>query len=745
MNDKFQRREMRPIPPGGEDVLDRITAWLVRNAVSLGVAGLLAAVGTGHFARAGWASPYTILWLSALLLFLVLATWRFVRPNRISPRHEIEFLGAVAAGLTYFIHVTGAGHSPLRPASFLLVAMVAAALPIWINMSLIAVLAAVEGASRVVPVYPGVPWPEIAMDLGAVAGFQIVLAVGLGWIVQAEVRRKDSWMGRFQRLTSDAETFDPLVGSRGSETALAMEDEARLTSLVQSAQEFDRVLADLLDTIKEAIPSNTVVLFTRREGEDALEMKAVLSCGEAIDRAAVVPVGVGYMGWVAREMKPLHVAELKGDVAPLGYYGSAEPVESFLAVPLVDQGYMRGVLAADSTERGAFSKADEHLLARFAVQIVYILRKTTEQQQIIQIARSSRVLSEIAEAIGRSLDVDQVLNELLGKVGGLIPYDSAWVVLIDPASSERGMVRAAAGMADPERVVGQAVDARAGVFGLMMENKHPVLLSRLEGKAGQGPFASLGGTADAALRSFLGVPFVLQERVLGFLLFGSFTADRLNGFHQSVGGLLAKQVAYQIDNAELHKRIEQQAVTDPLTGLLNRRRFDEKIEEEMERLARAGGPLSLGLLDIDHFKRINDTFGHPVGDVVLKIVAQAILEQVRAVDAVARYGGEEFALLLVETDAPGARKTMDRIRMSIEKGQYMLDGREVPVTVSLGFTTCAEGRAGADELMGEADRALYHAKETGRNRVCSFVEMSGRGPETAASGAGSAAPVGRRT
>jgi diguanylate cyclase (GGDEF)-like protein len=743
MSDKFQRRETKPIPPGGEDVLDRITAWLVRNAVSLGVAGLLAGVGTGHFIKAGWASPYTIPWLSVLLLFLVLASWRFVRPNRISPRHEIEFLGAVAAGLTYFIHVTGAGHSPLRPASFLLVAMVAAALPIWINISLIALLAAVEGASRIVPVYPGIPWPEIAVDLGATAGFQIVLAVGLGWIVQAEVRHKDSWMGRFQRLTSDAETFDPLVGSRGSETALAMEDEARLTSLVQSAQEFDRVLADLLDTIKEAIPSNTVVLFTRREGEDALEMKAVLSCGEAIDRAAVIPVGVGYMGWVAREMKPLHVAELKGDIAPLGYYASAEPVESFLAVPLVDQGYMRGVLAADSTERGAFSKADENLLARFAVQIVYILRKMTEQQQIIQIARSSRVLSEIAEAIGRSLDVDQVLNELLGKVGGLIPYDSAWVVLTDPAGG--GVVRAAAGMADSDRVVGQAVDVRGGVFGLMMENRHPVLLSRLEGKAGQGPFASLGGTADAALRSFLGVPFVLQERVLGFLLFGSFTVDRLNGFHQSVGGLLAKQIAYQIDNAELHKRLEQQAVTDSLTGLLNRRRFDEKVEEEMERVARAGGPLSLGLLDIDHFKRINDTFGHPVGDAVLKIVAQAILEQVRAVDAVARYGGEEFALLLVETDTAGARKTMERIRMSIEKGQYMLDGREVPVTVSLGFTTCAEGRASAGELMGEADRALYHAKETGRNRTCAFTELAGRGPEPVASGGGPAAPIGRRT
>jgi diguanylate cyclase (GGDEF)-like protein len=165
------------------------------------------------------------------------------------------------------------------------------------------------------------------------------------------------------------------------------------------------------------------------------------------------------------------------------------------------------------------------------------------------------------------------------------------------------------------------------------------------------------------------------------------------------------------------------ALTDPLTGLLNRRAFEMRIHEEAARSARQGTPLSMLALDIDHFKRVNDRHGHPAGDAVLVSIAEVIAQTARAPDVVARVGGEEFSVLLVDADVEAAQVVAERIRVAVEDATHGHIGR---LTIRLGVAGLAlEEEAPALTLQRDADRLLYVAKETGRNRVVTGAAGAG--------------------
>ncbi len=160
------------------------------------------------------------------------------------------------------------------------------------------------------------------------------------------------------------------------------------------------------------------------------------------------------------------------------------------------------------------------------------------------------------------------------------------------------------------------------------------------------------------------------------------------------------------------------AITDGLTGLNNHRHFQEQLEREFERAVRRAAPLSLILLDVDHFKSYNDQFGHPAGDEVLHIVAKILTNHARAVDFVARYGGEEFAVLLPTTDSDDARQVAERLRLAIAERAWP----HRPVTVSLGIASLVPALMHHSHLLDQADRALYRSKACGRNCVTHFLD-----------------------
>ena len=174
--------------------------------------------------------------------------------------------------------------------------------------------------------------------------------------------------------------------------------------------------------------------------------------------------------------------------------------------------------------------------------------------------------------------------------------------------------------------------------------------------------------------------------------------------------------ARQIDLAKANERLFILATTDQLTSLKNRRYFIEKLEDEVKRACRYRRPYSVAIVDADRFKSVNDTYGHDVGDKVLRTLAQLLLEELRNVDYIGRLGGDEFAIQFPETDASKAFQVCHRLLSRVREGRVLAEANEICLTVSVGLTEIAQTGDEADALLKRADQALYRAKELGRDR-----------------------------
>jgi two-component system cell cycle response regulator len=218
--------------------------------------------------------------------------------------------------------------------------------------------------------------------------------------------------------------------------------------------------------------------------------------------------------------------------------------------------------------------------------------------------------------------------------------------------------------------------------------------------------------------SFIHIPLTAQKKVNGVLMACSYQSPAFARDAQTILNLVQNQVTIVIDNARLYEATRQLAITDGLTKVYNHRFFQELFEKEYTRSDRYNTVFSLIMLDIDHFKKINDTYGHLCGDEILKSLAMQVKSCLRGMDIVSRYGGEEFAILLPETGGNEALQTAERIRRAVEETAFMGTEQGLSVTVSLGVATYpSRGIAERADMIAKADGALYEAKEAGRNRA----------------------------
>jgi two-component system cell cycle response regulator len=190
-----------------------------------------------------------------------------------------------------------------------------------------------------------------------------------------------------------------------------------------------------------------------------------------------------------------------------------------------------------------------------------------------------------------------------------------------------------------------------------------------------------------------------------------------DGDRIKVGRTVLKFISGNNVEAALHEQLYTMTRYDALTGVYNRRSFDEKLEEEVARAHRYGRALALLLFDLDHFKRCNDTWGHRAGDYVLREVAQLVRDRVRKHDFVARYGGEEFAVILVEFDQLAPEAFAEGIREAIASHEFEFEGNVIPTTISGGVVEWTPGFKTSEQLIETADQLLYQAKHAGRNRI----------------------------
>ena len=226
---------------------------------------------------------------------------------------------------------------------------------------------------------------------------------------------------------------------------------------------------------------------------------------------------------------------------------------------------------------------------------------------------------------------------------------------------------------------------------------------------------------NTELHSVALLPLVRQNKLIGSLNLGSRNPDRFQtNMATQFLQHLAAVISACIENARLQENIKQVGLRDPLTDINNRRFFDQRIEEETNKALRNNQPLSCLFIDLDHFKKINDSHGHQAGDSVLKHVAQLLNEAMRTSDVLARYGGEEFVILLADTDPKSAYEIAERVRKTIASTDFTINSStSLKITLSIGLATLEANTpiTRSQQLVDAADQAVYAAKLSGRNRV----------------------------
>jgi diguanylate cyclase (GGDEF)-like protein len=331
--------------------------------------------------------------------------------------------------------------------------------------------------------------------------------------------------------------------------------------------------------------------------------------------------------------------------------------------------------------------------------------------------REQRILAETLREIGLilsgSLKAGTILETLLEQIGRVVPFDSASVMMLQGdrvrVASHRGYERF--GLTEWISRLDLPIERLTGIH-RMAQTRRPHFVPDVQNDPtwqAAGPAWHVG--------SWVGAPLVTRDQLLGFLSMDKAERGYYTAEHAGHLESLAGHAALALLNALTFGEVEQNSITDFVTGIYNRRYFHEQLQLELDRARRIGYGVSLLIFDIDHFKRVNDTYGHPVGDRVLQMTAARIKEELRAVDILARYGGEEFAVILPGTPASSLAGVGERLRQIIAMRPFMVDDQPIEITVSAGGATFPDDASDAQGLVDEADRRLYAAKEAGRNRI----------------------------
>jgi diguanylate cyclase (GGDEF)-like protein len=267
--------------------------------------------------------------------------------------------------------------------------------------------------------------------------------------------------------------------------------------------------------------------------------------------------------------------------------------------------------------------------------------------------------------------------------------------------------------------------AAGGVLRRVYDEAIPVRVRDIKDAPG---FGGLPPDHRVPIKSILVVPVILHGEVIGeILLANRVGADEFTAADEDLLLTLGFHAASVLDSARHHREVVRLATVDGLTGLNNHRTFQERLERELERARRYAGKqtatVSLLMMDIDYFKKLNDSYGHRAGDEVLKKIGAIIAENIRAIDIAARYGGEEFVAILPETTCQGAAATAERIRHAVGSTVLDVEGVQITLTLSIGVASFPEDATHRELLIETADRALYAAKHTGRNRVCTIHDI----------------------
>jgi diguanylate cyclase (GGDEF)-like protein len=339
----------------------------------------------------------------------------------------------------------------------------------------------------------------------------------------------------------------------------------------------------------------------------------------------------------------------------------------------------------------------------FVVSIFYIFlsdrlaQDAKRSTMMVEENRIAEIMVEMSRALSSSLNTDEVLYSIVSRLRGALDADDCSIVRIDPKTGiAKIMVKA----------------SQPGVRNTDIElEEHPELKEVYASRR-------ILYNTDAKPSGIIVIPMIAEESVLGLIDIRSpKISPALAAANTRFFEITASTAANALRNAKLFEEVEHRARTDFLTGLPNHRFFQTTLSAELVRAQRHNHPLSLLIIDLDFLKEVNDRFGHPSGDMVIRAIAETIRMALREIDFAARYGGEEFTVILPETALPAAIQVADRIRERIGTQQFSGIG---VITASIGISNYPINALSKEDLIRVADQALYVAKNGGRDRVAYF-------------------------
>ncbi len=630
---------------------------------------------------------------------------------------DFELGALLAVGLdAALLRYDGTLSGRFSPATYVLVALVASFGRPAPGLATVAWVVALDAAIRH-KTLGETSWEALATQ----AGFAFAFALLNLLLLRAEVARiRLTARGRvereLERLRDDARSYR-LLGA-GEATAHKEDAEERLAR--SSVEEIHQSVHYALELLRRCLDLHTAVLLWRTDSGTHLRISELSTASDEI-RDAPFSIGDGVLAAVVSNKEAVLLSNLRPSYK-VPYYANACPVRALAAIPVVDDGIVRGVLALDRIENRAFTAAEHELVAQAAR---YCLRAIQNERVFVQLERAKveqGKLYRAAQALGAALSEKDVVEAGVRAAREIASFELAAVTIWDESAKMHEVCAARSEGGEIEDLVGQRFKQNTGLVSMVVTNRFPLPYKGEFDPAHQVVLSKRLPWPN--IPSLLVLPLLHHGRPLGTLILG---AKRRHAFGDTVRPtleVLASHLAVSLSNARMVQKLETMATTDGLTGLFNKRAMLDQAAAKVAAASRFGRKLSVLITDIDFFKKVNDTYGHDMGDVVIKGLADILKKQKRATDVVARFGGEEFIVLCEQTDEAGAALLGERIREELEATVFNTPTGPLSVTCSVGIATFPEAGSTWDELFKGADEALYVSKRTGRNRVTAWAPVS---------------------
>lgn len=361
-------------------------------------------------------------------------------------------------------------------------------------------------------------------------------------------------------------------------------------------------------------------------------------------------------------------------------------------------------------------RLDLRLISDFVEEVGNALVRIQDREALERRAKELSTLRDLGAAVQETREGEGVFERILDSIAEVSDYETCTIFVLDRETGEL-TVRATRGeVVNPIDDVAFAMGR--GISAWVAHEKRPIVVADLRSDPRLRPLL----TEDIEARSFASIPLLSGRRIVGVINISHTKPNRFTQRELEILGIIASQAAVSIEKSLAYENLELLAITDPLTRAYNRRYLELRLEEELARAKRYGVPLSLMMLDIDRFKRVNDEFGHSVGDDALKELVDVVSGIVRETEIISRYGGEEFIVVLPQTGGEHGAAVAERARQTVEEHLFCDESTPdgIRLTVSAGVAMYPSDAAAAKALIEAADLALYDAKRAGRNRVAVY-------------------------